>query len=52
MLLNIEPLEQVIGPKLRSLILKLGFRCSYVYYLINPGKTAHSDAARLPPISH
>ena len=33
----VEPLEQVIGPKLCSLILKLGFRCSYFYYLINSG---------------
>ena len=28
------------------------FRFSYLYYLINPGKIAHSDAATLPPISH
>ena len=28
------------------------FRCSYFYYPINPDKTLHSDAARLPPISH
>ena len=49
---DVEPLEQVIGPNPRSLILKLGFHCSYFYYLINPGKTAYSNAARLPPISH
>ena len=39
--------------KLHSLILKMGFCCSYFYYLINPGKIAHSDDdVRLQPISH
>ena len=38
--------------KLRSLILKLGFRCSHTYKLTNRGQTLHIDSARFPPISH
>ena len=37
--------------KLRPLVLKLVFRCSYSYNLINQGQTLHSDSVRLPPIS-
>ena len=38
--------------KLRSLILNLGFCCSFSYNLINQGQTLHGKSARLPPISH